>query len=72
MPSITTIHHKKRPAGLRPADGLKKDFATMAARILDGPGWYVVLVEHGWLCGSREHALREFYDLVKIERTGSC
>ena len=25
MPSITTIHHKKRPAGLRPADGLKKD-----------------------------------------------
>ena len=26
-----TIHHKKRPAGLRPAAGLKKDFATMAA-----------------------------------------
>ena len=41
-------------------------------RSLDGPGRYLVLGEHGWLCGSREHALREFYDLVKIERTGSC
>ena len=39
-------------------------------RSLDGPGWYLVLVEHGWLCGSREHALREFND--EIERTGSC
>jgi hypothetical protein len=38
-------------------------------RSVDCPGWYVIQGNHGWLCGSREHALREFNDLVKIERT---
>jgi hypothetical protein len=40
-------------------------------RELDGQGWYVIRGDFGWLCGSRRHALREFNDLVKIERTGS-
>jgi hypothetical protein len=37
----------------------------------DGQGWYVIQGDFGWLCGSRPHALREFNELVKIERTGS-
>jgi hypothetical protein len=34
-------------------------------------GCYVILGDHGWLCGSRREALREFDDLVQIERTGA-
>jgi hypothetical protein len=38
---------------------------------IDDYGWYVINGDHGWLCGSRGDALREFDDLVKIERTGA-
>jgi hypothetical protein len=41
-------------------------------RSRDCPGWYVILDEYGWLYGSRQDALREFADLVEIERTGPC
>jgi hypothetical protein len=39
-------------------------------RSRDCEGWLCILGDHGWLCGSREHALHEFGDLVRIERTG--
>jgi hypothetical protein len=35
----------------------------------DGWGWLVLLPSgHGWLCGDRREALREFTGLVDIER----
>jgi hypothetical protein len=34
----------------------------------DGEGALVILGSHGWLCGDRRQALREFADLVSIER----
>ena len=40
-------------------------------REIDGYGCYVIQGDHGWLCSSRRDALREFDDLVKIERTGT-
>jgi hypothetical protein len=33
-------------------------------------GWYVVRGEHGWLCGDRQQALREFASIERIERWG--
>jgi len=37
-----------------------------------GWGWLVLLPSgHGWLCGDRRQALREFAELVDIERWGS-
>jgi hypothetical protein len=33
-------------------------------------GWYFIAGAHGWLCGDRPQALREFSDLVRIERRG--
>ena len=38
---------------------------------IDDHGFYVIQGDHGWLCGSRLEALREFDDLVTIERTGT-
>ena len=40
-------------------------------RSLDCPGWYVVEGDQGWLFGSREDALNEFGNLVRIGRPGS-
>ena len=40
-------------------------------RSLDCPGWYVLEGNQGWLFGSREHALSEFGNLVRIGRPGS-
>ena len=38
----------------------------------DGWGWLVLLPSgHGWLCGDRRQAVREFAGLVDIERWGS-
>jgi hypothetical protein len=37
----------------------------------DGAGTLVILGSHGWLCGDRRQALREFAGLVDIERWGS-
>jgi hypothetical protein len=35
----------------------------------DGGGWIVLLPSgHGWLCGDRRQALREFHELEHIER----
>jgi hypothetical protein len=36
-----------------------------------GEGTLVILGSHGWLCGDRRQALREFAGLVDIERWGS-
>jgi hypothetical protein len=36
-----------------------------------GEGTLVILGSHGWLCGDRQRALREFAGLVDIERWGS-
>jgi hypothetical protein len=37
----------------------------------DAEGWLVLLPGgHGWLCGDRRQALREFAGLVEIERWG--
>lgn len=36
----------------------------------DGPGFYVIQGEHGWLCGDRRQSLREFAELDGIERRG--
>ena len=33
-----------------------------------GEGTLVILGSHGWLCGDRRQALRDFADLVSIER----
>jgi len=40
-------------------------------RSLDCLGWYVIQDDHGWLFGSREHALNEFANLVEIGQPGS-
>jgi hypothetical protein len=37
----------------------------------DGEGTLVILGSHGWLCGDRGQALREFDELVHIERRGA-
>ena len=36
-----------------------------------GEGTLVILGSHGWLCGDRGQALREFDELVHIERRGA-
>jgi hypothetical protein len=36
-----------------------------------GEGTLVILGRHGWLCGDRRQALREFAGLVDIERWGA-
>jgi hypothetical protein len=36
-----------------------------------GEGTLVILGSHGWLCGDRRQALREFAGLVDIERWGA-
>jgi hypothetical protein len=36
-----------------------------------GEGTLVILGSHGWLCGDRRQALREFAGLVDIKRRGS-
>ena len=36
-----------------------------------GEGTFVILGSHGWLCGDRLQALREFAGLVDIERWGA-
>jgi hypothetical protein len=37
-----------------------------------GEGTFVILGNgHGWLCGDRQRAIREFAKLVDIERWGS-
>ena len=40
-------------------------------RSLDCPGWYVLEGDQGWLMVSREHALSEFANLVRIGRPSS-
>jgi hypothetical protein len=37
-------------------------------RAVDCDGFYVLRDNHGWLCGDRRQALREFAGLVDIER----
>jgi hypothetical protein len=39
-------------------------------RAADCDGFYVLRGDHGWLCGSRQQALREFGELEHIERWG--
>jgi hypothetical protein len=36
----------------------------------DADGTLVILGNHGWLCGDRRQALREFHELDRIERRG--
>jgi hypothetical protein len=36
----------------------------------DCEGWYVLRDNHGWLCGDRRQAIREFDELERIERWG--
>jgi hypothetical protein len=36
----------------------------------DADGALVILDNHGWLCGDRRQALREFDELDRIERRG--
>jgi hypothetical protein len=36
----------------------------------DCQGFYVLRGSHGWLCGEREQASREFAALERIEREG--
>jgi hypothetical protein len=36
----------------------------------DCAGWYILNGSHGWICGDRRRALREFRTLVRIEREG--
>jgi hypothetical protein len=40
-------------------------------RAVDCDGFYVLRDDHGWLCGDRQQAIREFAKLVDIERWGS-
>ena len=37
-------------------------------RAVDCDGFYVLRDDHGWLCGDRRQALREFDELDHIER----
>ena len=39
-------------------------------RAVDCDGFYVLRGDHGWLCGDRRQALREFDELDRIERRG--
>jgi hypothetical protein len=40
-------------------------------RAVDCDGFCVLRDDHGWLCGDRQRAIREFAKLVDIERWGS-
>ena len=40
-------------------------------RAVDCDGFYVLRDDHGWLCGDRRQALREFDELVHIEWRGA-
>jgi hypothetical protein len=39
-------------------------------RAVDCDGFYALRGDHGWLCGDRRQALREFDELDRIERRG--
>jgi hypothetical protein len=39
-------------------------------RAIDCDGFCVIRNDHGWLCGDRRQALREFDELEHIERLG--
>ena len=45
-------------------------FTALRSRLELAPegGWYCILRYHGWLCGDRRQALREFELVERIER----
>ena len=61
-------YHRRAPAHNRFVIPLGRPRIEPA---LDCDGFYVIRQDHGWLCGDRRQALREFAGLVDIERWGS-